>query len=158
MCTSGVSHSVTLLNGSQWVQVGWRYYHWYANPMMYCEVTDPYDIVEFSLTERPMPSSSSDPADKFWDCYLDNAFKFGKSSVVLGFSSGTSVNGQGEAHQSHVQIGKVAPAKLLFSDLQWRRKSDGGWPAMNIVENNSPVPYGNDEPAVGQMRVWTNAH
>lgn len=66
---------------------------------------------------------------------------------------------QGEAHKQHGQIGKVAPAKLLFSDLQYRSSATGSWPLLNVSEYVVDTPYGWDEPAGGQMRVWTaNAH
>lgn len=92
------------------------------------------------------------------DCTLDGAVEFSWSLANAGFSLGTYVVAQGENHQAHVQIGRMASAKLLFANLQYRKVSDASWPAMDIVPRVSGGPYGADEPGVGQLRVWTNAH
>jgi hypothetical protein len=127
---------------------------------MYCEwAGQQYKLVEFGLTHVTHAYKQIyDSFDGGWDCYLDSAGKFFWTLGQSGFSQGTYVVAQGENHQAHVQIGRMAPGKLLFSDMQYRKSSDGSWPAMNITPGVSSGPYGADEPAVGQLRVWTNAH
>jgi hypothetical protein len=163
VCTSGVSHSVSVCStGScvRWAQAGWRYYNGYAEPRMYCEwAGGVYKLVEFGLTHaRHAYKQQYDSFDKYWDCYLDSTFKYSWSLANSGFSQGTYVVAQGENHQAHVQIGKMLPAKLQFVLMMYRKASDGSWPNMNITPHVSSGPYGADEPAIGQLRVWTNAH
>lgn len=163
VCSSGVSHSVSVCDtGScgHWAQVGWRYYSGYSEPKMYCEWAGGlYKIVEFATTHVAHGYKQDyDAFDKTWDCYQDSTFKYTYSQANSGFGSGTYLVAQGENHQTHVQIGRMAPAKLLFADMQYQRASDGQWPLMNISVNSPVSPYGVDEPLNGQLRVWTNAH
>lgn len=169
VCNSGVSHSVTVckvnLSGecATWAQVGWRYYDGDAEPRMYCEwAGGQYRLVEFVITHvTHRYKLLTDTVDKFWECYVDGALKASWSWANAGFSSGTELSAQGEAHSPHVQIGRMAPASLLFSDMQYRRASNSTWPAFN-VDNTFIVPvnapYGAAEPVFGQLQVWTNAH
>lgn len=162
VCSSGVSHWVNVCRTGacdHWAQVGWRYYSGYAEPRMYCEwAGGQYKIVEFSITHATHAYKMDfDTLDNTWDCYRDGTFKYTYSEANAGFDSGTYLIAAGEAHQKHVQIGRMAPAKLLFADMQYQRESDGQWPTMNINVQATVDPYGIDEPAV-QMRVWTNAH
>lgn len=163
VCSSGVSHSVTVCStGScpDWAQAGWRYYSGYAEPRMYCEwAGGTYKIVEFSIshsTHNYRQHYSS--ANQRWDCYLNSIVKYSWSLINAGFYQGNYVVAQGENHQAHVQIGRMAPGKLLFASMQHRNASTGGWSTMNITPRVSSGPYGADEPAAGQLRVWTNAH
>lgn len=163
VCTSGVSHSVTVCGtGScgHWAQVGWRYYNGYAEPKMYCEwAGSQYKIVEFSITHAALTYKQDyDKVDKTWDCYQDSTFKYTYSLASAGFSSGTYLVAQGENHQAHVQIGLMTPGKLMFQEMQYQRSSDSAWLVMNVNVGSPVAPYGADEPAAGQMRVWTNAH
>ncbi len=163
VCTSGVSHSVSVCSAgscTKWAQAGWRYYSGWANPLMYCEWGGgTYKLMDFALSAATHTYQQRfDAASSEWDCTLDGAVKFSWSLANAGFSLGTYVVAQGENHQAHVQIGRMAPAKLLFANLQYRKVSDASWPAMDIVPRVSGGPYGADEPGVGQLRVWTNAH
>lgn len=96
-----------------------------------------------------------DAADAVWDCYLDGSGKFSRGS--MGFTQGTWLVAQGEVNATHGQIGAIAPAKTLFSDMQYRNAANL-WPAFNVANLVIDAPYGADEPAAGQMRNWTNAH
>lgn len=163
VCTSGVSHSVSVCSTGacgHWAQAGWRYYNGYADPRMYCEwAGGQYKIVEFGLTHvthNYMQQYVS--AAGRWDCALDSVVKFSWSLINAGFYQGTYLVAQGENHQAHVQIGKMAPSKLTFSSLNYRNASGTSWSTMNITPHVSGGPYGADEPAVGKLRVWTNAH
>jgi len=162
VCTSGVSHSVTLKPSSasgEWVQIGWRYYSGYSTPKAYCEANSPYGIQEFSVTFATHAYRIQyDSFDQYFDCYIDSSGVWSYSATSLGWTQGSYLNGQGEAHQNHVQIGRTAPSKLLFSDLQYRNASTGSWPLLDLVLAAPPAPYGNDEPSPGTLRVWTNAH
>ncbi len=62
----------------------------------------------------------------------------------------------GEAYAPRGQVGANAPIKLGYTVLQTR----GGttWSTTNYDLVSPPWPYGNDEPAVGEFRNWTNAH
>lgn len=63
---------------------------------------------------------------------------------------------QGEAYATHAQIGRNAPAKLLFSSMRWLNSPS--WATLNISLETPDSPYGNDEPIAGQFENWTNAH
>ena len=163
VCTSGVSHSITVCSTGacgDWAQVGWRYYNGYAEPKMYCEwAGGQYKIVEFAITHVTHEYRMQfDTQDKYWDCYLDTTFKYSYYWTSAGMTSGSYLVSQGENHQAHVQIGRMAPAKLLFDAMKYKKTSDGTWVGMNVAPGVSSGPYGADEPAVGDMRVWTNAH
>jgi len=169
VCSSGVSHSVGVckVNASgecaKWAQVGWRYYDGYAEPKGYCEWAGAqYKLVEFTISHATHRYKQlTDTVDKFWECYSDGNLKFSWSFGNAGFSTGTELSAQGEAHSPHVQIGKVAPAALLFSDMQYRRASNWTWPAFDVAQTfivPANAPYGASEPVFGQLHVWTNAH
>lgn len=137
ICTSGVSHSVTLCKASNdcghWVQVGWRYSLGYAEPMMYCEFSYPGHApkqVEFAITHATHHYKMQVTTQGFielWTCYKDGGQKYVWPVGSAGFSSGTYVDAQGEAHQDHVQIGLMAPNRLSFFNLQRRTAADSSW-------------------------------
>lgn len=164
VCTSGVSHSVTVCDNGycdHWAQAGWRYYNGYADPRMYCEWGGgTYKMREFTglahATHNYRQQYISSTAQ--WDCYLNSNWKYSWSLISAGFYQGNYLVAQGENHQAHVQIGRVAPAKLVFASMQYRKVSGGSWATMNISPNVTSGPYGADEPAAGQLRVWTNGH
>lgn len=163
VCTSGVSHSVTICRpGScgHWAQVGWRYYDGYPEPRMYCEwAGSQYKLIEFGISHAAHEYRQQfDTQDDYWDCYLDSTAKYAYTWQNAGFSYGTWFVAQGENHQAHVQIGRMAPNKLLFDAMKRRRTSDNTWVVANVNPGVSGGPYGADEPAAGDMRVWTNAH
>jgi hypothetical protein len=93
-----------------------------------------------------------------WECSLDLVVKDWTTVSSIGISRGNAVNGQGEAHELGAQIGRVAPAKLSFTNLKYRRSSNGTWYTVAVNLNTPPSQYGNDSPAAGQMRVWTNGN
>lgn len=145
---------------SGWVQIGWRKHESWSDPQFYFE----YQAVGGSPIQLYAPLSHAshayklqyDAFDSVWDAYLDGVGKFSKGS--LGFTSGTYLTAQGEVNSTHTQIGRNAPNKLLFSDMQYQNAA-GQWPAFNV---DAPLivesPYGADEPAIGQLRNWTNGH
>lgn len=52
----------------------------------------------------------------------------------------------------------MAPSTLLFSSLGYQLVGSSSWSTMNVTLDTPDSPYGNSEPAVGQLKVWTNAH
>ena len=148
------------------MQVGWRKWNGYSEPMGYCEVQNPSDLSHHDLDMFPIlhvPKTFTwtlDRADQIWDCGYYNTNPPGTSKTVawLGFASGRTFQAGGEAHQYHVQIGLNAPYKLLLSSMTYRKTSLTTWTTAKIVEDATVSPYGNDEPAAGQLRVWTDAH
>jgi hypothetical protein len=163
VCTNGGSHSISVVTATgRWVQAGFRYYFGYAEPKGYCELSGTtYKLIEFSIshtTHRYKFTYNTVGVEHFWVCYSDNVSKWSYDVADAGFSSGNRGQAQGEAHQTHVQIGKAAPARLLFSDMLYRRAIDSQWPALDIVIQPFFDPYDAAEPAVGQMQVWTNPH
>ncbi|HJP71318.1 MAG TPA: hypothetical protein VJ975_06325 [Candidatus Limnocylindria bacterium] len=80
VCTSGVSHSVSVCSAgscSKWAQAGWRYYSGYANPLMYCEWGGgTYKIMDFALSAATHTYQQRfDAPSSEWDCTLDGAVK-----------------------------------------------------------------------------------
>ena len=164
VCTDESSHSISLLKDLGWLQVGW-----FKAPggtvRGYCEVQNPtvpskYDMDTFAVSSATHGYKFQyDTTDAIWDCFLDDSGKAAYTLSFVGFSSSSDlVQAQGEAHAVHGQIGRMYPAKLLLYDMQYRKASDGAWPAVNVTLDPVVFPYGRDEPAVGQLRVWTNAH
>lgn len=165
VCSSGVSHSVTVCNTGScggWVQSGWRYYNGYAEPKGYCEfraVNGTYSLTEYTISHAAhtyrfdiIPA----PAGANWACKIDGAVKTSKFTIEMGFGNGTWTVAQGEAHATHVQIGTMAPSKLSFTGLNYIN-SAGSLIAMNPSVSTSS-PYGIDKPSTTQIRMWTNAH
>jgi hypothetical protein len=164
VCSDNSSHSISLVKGDGWIQIGWWKVAGFPSTG-YCEYQHPtspnsYDLIEFSISHATHAYKVQfDSFDGVWDCLLDGSGVVVISSGPVGFTSTTgSVGAQGETHAEHGQIGKNYPAKLLFSDMQYRRVSDGGWPAINLIVATPEAPYGADEPTFGQLRVWTNPH
>jgi len=168
-CTTTRGDAFTLegINISQsganngWVQVGWVDRQGYSAPKWYCEFTGEspgrWDLLEGTLGSGTyVYKMQYDSADGYWDCIVNGSGKASRTGSWMGFTSGSWLVVQGETNATHGQIGKVAPSKLLFSDLQKRRGTT--WSALNISVNNPPAPYGVDEPAAGQLRNWTNGH
>lgn len=159
----GVNLSRTGANDG-WVQVGWVRRQAYSFPTMYCEFTPaPGGTGTWELTEYTIPSASTyeykmeySPGAAAWACYLNGVGKRAHSSVEMGFVSGTWLAAQGETNATHAQIGKNAPDNLTIYAMAY--KNAGSWTGMNISTNTPPFPYGVDEPLVGQLRNWTNAH
>ena len=144
---------------SGWVQVGWLKSQGNAAPQFYCE----FKPVGGAAVRFQAPLTQAQHAYKFdydafdglWDCFLDGAGKFSRGN--MGFTQGTWLVGGGEVNATHAQIGAAAPAKLALTDMQYRNAANQ-WPAFDVANFVLNVPYGVDEPAVGQLRNWTNAH
>lgn len=163
LCNSGVSHSVTLCRTDtcgKYVQTGWRNYSSYAEPRGYCEWGgQQYRMYEFEISHAPHEFKAVyDTRDDYWDCYLDGTAKTSYTLANAGFSDGVYTNAQGEAHRDHAQIGRMAPGKLAFQELDYKKESDNSWNTMNLALGSTPWPYDREEPAAGKMRVWTNDH
>jgi hypothetical protein len=131
----------------------------------YCETQHPTSSTTYQFITFPISSATHaymftyDSFDGFWDCFVDGAPKHAFTSGSVGFtSSSLFIEVGGETKADHGQIGRMSGATLLFSDMQYRRASDGQWPALNVTLSAPPTPYGNSEPNFGQLRVWTNAH
>lgn len=166
VCSSGVSHSVTVCKTGTcpgWVQSGWRYYAGYSEPKGYCEYKASsgtyYSLTEYAISHathsyemRTVESSGG----ASWSCRIDGTSKRAVSTWTLGFGNGSYMVAQGEAHAAHVQIGKVAPLKLAFTGLKYRPTSTT-LSDMNPTTSTSS-PYGIDKPSNSSIRMWTNAH
>ena len=167
VCSSGVSHSVTVCSTTGctvgWAQTGWRYYSGYAQPKGYCEFKGTggsYSMIEHAITQLPhtyrFDRSTASPGYN-WNCKIDGVTKSTQHSSVLGFSTGPKVTVQGEAHDTHVQIGLMAPSKLVLSGLAYLNSS-GTAIAMSPTLATPNAPYGIDLPTTSQVRMWTNGH
>lgn len=165
VCSSGVSHSVTVCNTgscSGWVQVGWRYYNGYSEPKAYCETKGTggfYNLTEYAISHSTHTYRYSiSPSDPVWHCQVDGVLKRSTPTATVGFVYGNRLIAQGEAHATHVQIGRMNPARLSFTNLKYVSQSNGGLYAMGPTLNSPPAPYGVDKPSATSIRVWTYAH
>lgn len=148
-----------------WVQAGWIKRTGYSTPKGFCEIAassggsgfgPPPPIVEITL------SSSTHLYNNFqtnssWYCLIDSPQMI-RTTSWTGFAYGDILIAGGETISPHSQIGKMAPGKLLLSNLQsW--SGSGNYSTLDLVCCVAPVaPYGMDEPQAGQLRNWTNAH
>lgn len=156
LCQTGVC------NG--WVQTGWiKRQGFSGGPKQTCEFAGEPGTDFWVVVDIPLPTASEytykfvhDAGDREWDCMRGSTVVAVRSSDAMGWQSGSYVNAQGEVNATHAQIGKMAPSKLQFSALQYQKS--GSWSNMNVSLQPVAAPYGVDEPAVGQMRNWTNAH
>ena len=166
VCSSSVSHSVTVCSTTGctvgWAQAGWSYYSSGAPPAGYCEFNGPgfyqqtgHAISQVAHTYR-MDRSSASPGYN-WTCKIDGVSKATAHSSSVGFSTAPKVIVQGEAHDTHVQIGLMAPGKLAASSLAYLNSS-GTAIAMSPTLNTPNAPYGIDKPTTTQVRMWTNGH
>lgn len=167
VCGSGVSHSITVCSSGSctgWVQVGWRYYGSYSEPKAYCErrgTGGVYALTEYvvsTITNNYRYESNivDEKGNRVWSCYVGNVARAQTSASVLGFGTGSWMPVQGEAHSAHVQIGRMAPNVLFFSNLN--RRSGATWSALNPVRQAPDVPYGVGVVNTTTVRVWTNPH
>jgi hypothetical protein len=145
-----------------WAQAGWSYYSSGAPPAGYCEFNGPgfyqqtgHAISQVAHTYR-MDRSSASPGYN-WTCKIDGVSKATAHSSSVGFSTAPKVIVQGEAHDTHVQIGLMAPGKLVASSLAYLNSS-GTAIAMSPTLNTPNAPYGIDKPTTTQVRMWTNGH
>jgi hypothetical protein len=164
ICGVGVSHSLTLCVSScnKFVQVGWRYRNFMTVPMMYCEkynAANGYnDLDDFAMSQTTHTYKFAHEFSGEWKCYRDGEVIGEYVDDFLGFTAGTYMNAQAEAHVYHAQLGRVAPNKLRFDEIHRRRDSDQTWfePTL-IVQPNIPQPYNGDVPSAGTLDVWTDA-
>lgn len=146
------------------MQVGWRYYSGYSEPRGYCETKGTggfYNLTEYSIshtTHTYRYSRVTSDSNEVWHCRIDGVLKRSTLAVTLGFDYGNWLVAQGEAHASHVQIGRMYPATLVFSNLKYVHQTNGGTYVMGPTLNSPPSPYGVDKPSSSSIRVWTNAH
>lgn len=165
ICSSSVSHSIDISRNAGWVQAGW----WKITGFpvrAYCEVQSPitpypegYAIQSYAISAASHSYGwTYDSVDKYWDCFVDNVGKMSKPSSFVDFTSGTTIDVQGEPKAKHVQVGKMAPGALLFSGMQYRQATTGSWLTVNVTIHTPIPPYGIAEPSAGKMQVWTNAH
>jgi hypothetical protein len=166
VCSSGASYSVSIVNGSGWVQVGWRYYSGYANPEGYCEVNPlPGGSGTYRLREYTVPHSEQlysfrrNTTDQF-ECSFAGAGKESPSTAYLGFSNGTWVPVQAEAHANHVQLGRIAPSWLEFTNSEKVLTGGGAsaWTQMNVLGVHSDsIVWNFSQPVNDGFKVSTNA-
>jgi hypothetical protein len=164
VCSDGSGHWINLQKGLGWVQIGW----WkYAGSVVkgYCEIqhptsTDRYKIDLFTISAASHAYKFSyDTIDGYWDCSHDTSTHYSYSGPYYGItSSSDEIEAGGETWAEHGQIGRMWGSSLLLSDMQYRKASDGQWPAVNLTLTTPNWPYGNSEPYFGQIRVWTYAH
>jgi hypothetical protein len=142
-----------------WVQVGWWKQQGLTDPRFYCEFHSPgRNVLQF----RSLSSGAHnykmqyDPLDSIWDCLLDDDGWF--SNDQTGFSRGTFLIAQGETNATHGQIGRMAPANILFYNMKYRRRDNSTWYTMDVQSHDIDVPYGGAEVGAGTWQNWTNAH
>lgn len=143
VCSSGVSHSISIVNynhsATAWVQAGWRYYAWYARPMGYCERmpapdgTGSYAITEYSVSQTEQRYTyARGHGDNQFECRIGGETLRISHVDWLGFSAGTWVPVQAEAHAPHLQLGRVSPNWFDFSGTEKGLYGETGWSQMNI--------------------------
>lgn len=149
-----------------WVQTGWIKRQGWSAPRYYCEFTgnnngfwhlhDGTTAISATTHKWRFHTITSE-GQTDWHCEFDGSPIIHTHSVgQLGFNSGVHLQSGGEAYAEHGQIGTNAPSKLGFTVLKHR--SGTLWVTTNYGFGAPPAPYGLDEPAVGQLRNWTNAH
>lgn len=168
-CTNGLTNPFTLegitlcpdvtLGCQGWVQVGWwERFNQDTSPKFYCEYkrTDSATVHNFflPLSAATHQYSWQRESNGWWTCRLDGATQINTGNV--NFASGVYGNAQGETNTLHAQIGRMTPASILFSSLQYR--SAGSWTTMGLTLNAVNTPYGRDTIGGGTLRNWTNGH
>lgn len=165
---SGVSHSATVCSNTScdgWGQVGWRQYSWYSTNKGYCEFkpnasgTGWYTINNYSNVPGAQNYEMKfDHIDVQWECRHAGVQKGTRSSAWMGYSFGSYMPVQGEAHELHDQIGGDLPLKLNFTNMKYWQIS-APWTTLDIGNiQTDDSDYGAEEPSVGSFRVWTENH
>jgi hypothetical protein len=128
--------------------------------MGYCEWNgNAYLLREFPISHATHQYTQLyDYGTDAWFCNLDGSVKVTRLFSNVGFSQGQWIRDAGEAHATHVQIGKMAPDKLNLSNLKERNVSTGTWQVTVATPDVTGGPYGADEVSNGNARVWTNPH
>jgi hypothetical protein len=169
VCTSGVSHSVSLVYGSSsskaWLQVAWRYYDGYAEPKGYCErKPTPATGNAYVLTEYSIPNQAQFYAYDFnsrtgkFECKIAGTLRRLTDPSWIGFSSSKWVPVQAEAHEDHLQLGRVDPSWLSFQSTGYRPVGTTGWTTMAIQGVSSDDAVWNfTKPSSSHMKVNTDA-
>jgi len=145
-------------NCDAWVQPGWRKNEGFANPMMVCEFTDNTGesyIYYFSLTTSShVFEMRYNPSQAVWTCYRDGTAKI--TRPVLGMSSGTFINAQGEVNSLFGQIGRIYTNKLVIDTVKVYQA--GAWSVANLgsLEVDENYHYGGDqETLLNSLRNWS---
>jgi hypothetical protein len=166
VCTSGVSHSISVVYNSNdgWLQAGWRYYDGYSEPMGYCErkptaaTGNSYALTEYAIAHQGQWYTYKLNSSNQWECKIAGVVKRVTASSWIGFSSGNWVPVQAEAHEDHLQLGRVAPNWLSFYRAGYTPVLTTGWTDMPINGIHSDDPVWNyDNPLTNKMRVNTDA-
>ncbi|MEO8291634.1 MAG: hypothetical protein ABI635_00730 [Actinomycetota bacterium] len=145
--------------------MGWRYYNGYASPKGYCERAPQNDGTgSYALTEYNVDST-----EQLYSYFFNNSDQFecrigGETLRVshkdwLGFSRGEWVPVQAEAHAPHVQLGRVAPDWLTFSDAMKITPGGGGsWSNLQVdgVHTDAAV-WNYQQPDPNGFKVNTDA-
>jgi hypothetical protein len=145
-----------------WMQAGWIKRSSYSAPKMYCEFAPDGPgrfIVEYNIphaTHQFKVEAVGEPFPLTWTCALNGADMHVASVSFMNFNKGTWLVEQGETDSSWSQIGKLAPSKLLHSNLKYLFANS--WLTLNLNNFPSPVDphYGRAEPNPGQLQDWTN--
>ena len=164
VCSDASGHWINLQKGVGYLQVGW--WKVAGNSVKgFCEIQHPtaserHAFEFFSVSPATHGYKFTyDVNDGFWDCSHDTSSHYSYSGSYYGFTSSNDfIEAGGETLAEHGQIGRMWGQNILLSDMQYRKASDGQWPAVNLVLIPPNWPYGNTEPAFGQIRVWTYAH
>lgn len=168
VCNSDASYSVSIVNNAAstgWVQVGWIYRNGYSSPKGYCERkpqnngTGSYALTEYNV----------DSTEQLYSYFFNNLEQFecrigGETLRVshkdwLGFSRGEWVPVQAEAHAPHVQLGRIAPDWLTFSDAEKITPSGGGsWSNLQVDGVHTDAAVWNwNQPDPNGFKVNTDA-
>jgi hypothetical protein len=148
VCSSGVSHSITICQTGScpgWMQVGWRYYAGYSKPKAYCERKpsngNAYTLNEYSVSSESHNYAIVRTSSNLFECRIDGDTKEATVTSYVGFSSGTWVPVQSEAHSPHVQLGHVAPNWMVFKDAVRINTSQSSYVDLNLsgVGSGDPV-------------------
>ena len=164
VCSSGASYSISIVNGSGWLQVGWRYYNGYASPKGYCErAPQPdgngsYALTEYSVDPKGQWYTYFHNNDQQFECRIDGETLRTTHDDFLGFDEGNWVPVQAEAHAPHVQLGRIAPSWLYFNDAEKIPVSSGTWSNMQVNGAHSDAPVWNwTQPGAGGLGANTDA-
>lgn len=152
-----------------WIQTGWIKRQGYSQPRQFCELAasqggtgfgGPIYLLEFGspgTTQTYSGFRTYTPPYDTWECMIEGINKAQKLTSWMGFAYADRLIVGGETFAPHSQIGKNYPSKLLFSDLAYI--NFGTYSVLNMATiSNLDAPYGQDEPAAGQLRIWTNPH
>jgi hypothetical protein len=150
ICDSGNSNSISIVHGDGWVQAGNLIWAGYSRPMGYCERnpdaggTGSYAISEYAVAQEAQVYTYARPQGSLtFDCRIGGETLRSTHRDWLGFGSGGWVPVQAEAHALHVQLGRVAPNWMRFSEAARKTTTQSGdaWSPMVVsnVGTGSPI-------------------